>query len=489
MPDPQKLQSKISASAAQTEAERILSQLVSHRDGTELTTELCSRFTLGPRNEILGAWVKLTRQPQTALDPEQARQFILAMMNSIKGPNTAEYFASTLTAAIALSDLVGEQFIVSLMEHILMAENSEGRSLVPSPSLPSISRSVPRMGSILTRVLTGRQSRSPLERGFLKRWVDCLLPLLGLRTWGLALDPEDAATILEILAATSAAILPDEALLICPRLIAIAGAGRTQRLNQSDLFQSLHWIRELPDHGSPSPPAPGDTGVVPESAWDGTPKSGCNLNSATPDEPNPVVGQEKSTLPTDEDAAEAEFLRAAQIFVCAQRSRLHELEERLRESTNDLGAARERLSQTLEQSDRLQRLHDAELERIKIDFDKLKAIEASIRSENASHIEERDRWQREVQLQEKEQAERIRNQLDNRNKQISDSVSGATRNLRDHVLSAIRSRPDDRKLRLLALAFDTLHKRVLRLIGEPDSERLPEEFRTINNSVTQDNAD
>ena len=496
MPDPQKLQSKISASSAQSEAERILHELSAHRDGSELIAELCARYTLAPRNEILGAWVKLARRPDTCPEPDSVRQFLLAMMNAIKGANTGEYFTSILAAATALSHIVGEKFVIGLMEHILITENSEGRPLVPSGTLASISRSVSGMGNILTKVLINRQSRSALDREFVQRWVDSLLPLLGLRTWGLVLDPNDAAAILEILATASSAILPDEALLICPRLIATAGTARIEHLQKSELFQSLQWVRTLQQDLAQQ-----DVASSQQSGTTDTPASLQESNGGSEDlddnqsplastiSPSVASSQNQIVEDAGRDPAQAEFLAAFRSFVCAERMRQRELEEKLRQSTLSLDAARERLSRTIEESDGLQKLHDAETDRLKKEIHQLKSADAGIRSEIASLKEERDRWQKEVQLQDKEQSERIQNQLENRNKQLADAVSGATRNLRDHVLSTVRSRPDDRKLRLLALAFDTLHKRLLRLMGEPDSHRLPEEFRTISDSVKQDNVD
>ena len=488
MPDPQKLQSKISASSAQSEAERILQQLSAHRDGGELVSELCARYTLGPRNEILGVWVKLARRADACPEPDGVRQFLLAMLNAIKGANTGEYFASILTAVTALSDIVGENFTISLMDYILTAENSEGRPLVPSNALASISRSTPGIGTLLTKVLTHRQSQSPLERGFVKRWVDSLLPLLGLRTWGPVLNPSDAEAILGILATASLAVLPDEALLICPRLIATAGTVRVEHLQKSELFQSLQWVRALQQDVASSPRS-GQT----ETSTSLLQRSD-NLDHDVSPPANlalPGLASSQGQIPEDtgQDPAEAEFLAAFRSFVCVQRMRHRELEEKLHQATLSLHAARERLSRALEDCDGVQKLHDSEMERLKKELDQFKSADANIRSEIASLQQERDRWQKEVQLQDKEQSERLQNQLENRNKQLADSVSGATRNLRDHVLSTVRSRPEDRKLHLLALAFDTLHKRLLRLMGEPDSHRLPEEFRTIRDSVRQDNVD
>ena len=141
-----------------------------------------------------------------------------------------------ILAAFELIAKVGfEEDTVLISEFSGMLENQPRKEMcrLNQPEIIDLIKRFTFGGALLRKTLKKRQGEQSLNFDYLDAWTMFLQPLLGVRSVGQGLQPQDAERILEILIGVPRAEIPDQAFLSLPRLAHIAGSAGSAKLMRS----------------------------------------------------------------------------------------------------------------------------------------------------------------------------------------------------------------------------------------------------------------
>jgi hypothetical protein len=594
--------SKISDTQAGEELERLLPRLRAQgADGTGIGEELCQRFTAAARNDLVDRLARALEKRVPPPPPDTLLDFLRAVREGVgvKPEILERHVRGVIRAAQASSEQDGPGLAADLLLDLLQppaAKEAEGGELrLPETDLRRFARVADSMGPILARVLERAGQKKLLSVRFLGRWSRVLFPLIGPRAGRAGLQNAAAVAILDHLAGMDPALIPEELLLVCPRLLALAGPEATERFVKSPpgrIANDLVPPRAAVAGTSPTQPgviAPPDATGAPSSSptltvpggassTDFTPSqseaqgtthevsgtaalpgtatvtlsspaalgpqsmtvtnpasmqatvpgaSTCVTDAVTPPRtgattslPRSIPSQDSkppeetgtarkpapksatSREPAEEEwePSQKEFLTMIFNFLRSESRKLKELrgqfesaQARLRDVETRLSAAQEdkgrAAARQRELEDQLQKLtirHAEDVERLNGELLEIhEEVEllrpyrqraAEMEQQLAEVIRERDRWEQESRLSQNETASRVKHTAEQQQEQLKGQLARPLRNLRDHVQQLVEASQNDGRVYRMAVAFDSLHRKLLRILQEPESERLPQQM-------------
>ena len=462
MENRKKKSSKLSPAKVATEAAEFIQTLL---DDTQPISEIASDFqrrhASTSRVSILRAMAQELRGPSNKPTTDRLLEFLL-LSTEPGHPNTINpALGASVEVALTLGPEIGQAMGANILRQRLFL-GIAGRITLPLPecdrSVGGFFRTQPGSSAVLVRLL----AQSPGERAptpdFMAGW--CIL----LRFWLTGRYPAGtehslrAASLLRELCRLDLSILSDDLKLLFPRLVALAGTEALQELRESVVIRNLVSQRFLL---LPSYPVPTSPGPQPVQA------PALQAPQPTPSQvplPDPFEG-------LDEQASSLVnsllvYLRGIGKKDADLLQRLRQQDERQQSLRREAASlSRELKLATQETEDTRTRLED-ELRGARTQFT-TKAAECETLKKTV------DDWKRELQRSEhglQSEQGRLQEEL---TKQVRAQLLAPAEDVREHIVQQLKVTDPESSWHRLAISFDRLYRRIVRVAGSQYVEWLP----------------
>lgn len=384
-------------------------------------------------------------------DPARLAGVVLRCSARLNRRTSGNYMVAATRAMMAIDNGPEREATAGLLSEMIAAlmrkADSRWQSPVYAPDIQAIAREVDRIDEILVTTLfrigaiKDDRERSAMQRG----WASFLLPLLGIRASGTGVAPAPAARMLDLLAETDPGTLPDDLVVLVPALAARAEPQARQRLLDTRLGTELAARSQMP-FGA-------DAG-----------KAGASGS----DSPGGDTGSRFSDS--------EELLTAIRIFLSEQDERVSTAEEATAGALEQVRTLESRLKEMSS------RLHSSEAAYRRDMAGLTDALnEARAQAEQASRtrddaLAELQKWRREVELVDRESQSLVNDNRRAAEVEAAKRLTKPSRNVRQHILRVLETDAAAHDLRSLAIAFDQLHRQIIRICALPEEERIPVEL-------------
>ncbi len=448
--------SKLSGIMAEHEAHRTLTTLRNSSISPEETgVALCEKFTAAVRREILLHIAESLASGKEPPQGEALRRFLATQWQGLLAGNATTHAVAVLRVAAASNPRIGPGVAVEILLALLRAESGpgpqDGPPCLDSEALVTLAVSCKELGAMLAPVLEAAIARKAASPAFLRRWQRLILPNVGTRAGERILRAEDAAAILRTLGAFEVSGVPDDVVLICPRLLALA---------------------PVPDGGAflGTP-----LGVTVSRLHPATQREGRNApGGRSHPMQGPGPGPERPEGPAR--SPEEELAAAMEGVFKAHREAMAELKSQLAAKSASLGQALSELRDCRTELEKARQQYAKDVDPLRDEASRLAGELETARSSLTKAEEGLAKWQREASLVGHEASTRLKVESDAQLERLSTLLSRPTRNLRDHIEQFMKSHSGERDALHVAVAFDALHQKLLRLMNEPAEDRLPREL-------------
>lgn len=443
------------------EASRILEQLVSGPEvGAALATELLETKP-AVRKKVMQQLLSLAKQGYPGMDPGSLRAFVLTLVADRSGSGPELVDAARLVQRLVTDRDTAASIVAEILLGGMTTSSAEGRErrksgVSGSPSIPvEALSSGEQSGRIVAAVLELASKRGALGQEFLRSWALLCMPALSPRLSAHRLSQADASLICSIIAPMRSDSVPDELVLLLPFIIRQADSEMATEFAGTEIGKVI-----APLLGS------GEQAAIATDRPEAPRPAGVEL-------PGPADAQMHSR------------------FVAALRmpARVTILEALLDlfAHDDDAIARSEReiagLQSAVEQAHRASRQaeqkalekQEAHLSREMALTAKLSELEEALRESEDERQQLRSdatRWRTEAELRDHTANTQLELERGNSRDQMRSRLARPVRNLRDHVRSLLGRK--DPAIRLMAIAFDRLHRTILDLTAESMDERLPQ---------------
>jgi len=438
----------IGKAEARATAEQVLAGLaVNGADGGAIGEELCGRYTPSSRLLILEEMAGKIRQGATILAPDSLRPFIDCLEDGVKTTEAPEHAVRMLDLAVAAYPEFDPPLSAELFFDLLARTEQEKkgrRRLVLGDDDLGLIRNLDRGAAVLVSTLQLAGSKQQIGLPFLRRWQRALLPLIGRKASQRKrlLSSDQAAQVLDVLGHLKIEDIPEELLLVCPRLVELAGSARTDFLDTAP----GRALRDL---------LPTVTGSAPSS------------------EILPPPRQEETELgPLRWETLLQRAVTQVQNQLRDQERLLTENQRQLHELREERDLAREAENKA---SERLKGLEDS-FERTKVQLEQLEEEKKALDQKLHAIQEKADQWQAEARRRESELNAGFEDRERENLEKWRRLLVGPLRDLRGYVQDILEAHRGEKRVRQVGLVFDQLDRdliQLLKLSGEP---RLPREI-------------
>ncbi len=437
----------IGKAEARATAEQMLAGLaVNGADGAGIGQELCGHYTPSSRLLILEEMAAQIRQRATILAPDTLRAFIACLEDGVKTSETPEHVARMLDLTVAaypdLRPPLSAELFFDLLARTEQEKDGRRRLVLGDDDLELV-RDLERGAAVLVTALQLAESKQQIGLHFLRRWQRGLFPLIGRRAAQRKrlLSPDQAAQVLDVLGHLKIEDIPEELLLLCPRVVELAGSGGTEFLDTA----AGRALRDL---------LPTVTGSAPSSKPLAPPRQ----EETEPGPPRWEVLLQRAVTQVQHQLRDQECLLSENqrqlLNLQDERNLAREAEQKASERLNGLQASYERTKGRLEQLEEEKKTLDQTLQAIQKKADQWQGEAGRRESELNAGFEDRER----------ENLEKWRRLL----------VS-PLRDLRGYMQDILKAHRGEKKVRQVGLVFDQLHRDLIQLLKLADESRLPRE--------------
>jgi hypothetical protein len=447
--------SKISSSRAEEEAERILFVISSQPDqAKETANEICKSYTLGPRREIVDVLARmLLRTKDAKPDPAVVKAFLETLTCGLVPLSAQKLIPSLVRVAWASSAEEGPKIGAALLLDLFQLGNEASTEVNSGSSddgrlVAEITTLLDRPDRLLTALLDAATKRNMVTTRFLSIWARAQTAVLVRRaSSGQSVGADEAASILRMLTPVSRKTIPDELLIAIPFLVACADAQENEAFRSSEIGMAVAQFASLTLH------------------LDATPVTLASQKA-------PAGREEKSRDDGDRDRVLRELtalFARYDLDMANLRQSCEEKEVALREAARDFDHREEELRNLLAQAREERNTLRSRVRDLENEIEQLGREIATAR-------EQEKKWRSEVEFKEREHTSRLQISASEIDERLRSQISKPVKNLRDHVLAVLKSNQENSKIRLMAAAFDALHRRLIDLTKHGSEDRIPREL-------------
>lgn len=430
-------ESKISMAVAEDEARSLLERLSrGQEDAAVLGSDLNDRYSAAPRKVILTSARKLLSEKRFDIPPNVVGRFLMTQWTGVKDQQFDEQLREILAVALELPDERGLNVAADLVAEVLGETNRPPIRLTYVPQAPAV----------LTQVFLNFSGMVLPNRERFQRWTHAAQPHLNpaLRSSDRrSFNPQEASQILERLTSIAPEILSDELLAYVPNLImlaGLAGAGSFLRTPRGQPFAGI--LAEFVEQKGTGTADVGTDTVVNDddtSLGDRLSKMLTQVNDLFL---QTIAGHECRELQIKEQVRESEARRAEALHESQQKERY--LQGINRELASEADGLRAKIEETQAQYNRIAGLND----RLHAD---LRLVDENVRRQ-------------------------VTEQEDTIRRRMGEAINDALTMLRRDLERVLQKNPNDEGLRNVGIAFDSLHRKLLREARYLDDSRLPKEL-------------
>src|SRR5262249_14733121 len=220
---------RISAANSEKEAEGILSQFTTADQARQAGADLCARYSLSPRHDVLVTLAVLLPASASPPSAEQMLAFLATQHEGLKSAGREDHVRLLLKVTAAAPE-TGLDAAANLLLEMLRTSGEADPSRLPELDEDAIGRvltMVPGLASAIPVTLSLAISNGDATSDWLARWYRFLLPFLGLEKNASSrqLHPQQARSLLDSLGTLDEAVVPTDLLFACPRVMTLAGDG------------------------------------------------------------------------------------------------------------------------------------------------------------------------------------------------------------------------------------------------------------------------
>lgn len=400
---------KISAKRASDTARQLVAELSApDTDVDRLATDFATRLSPSSRLAVYPSLPGLLASGTVRLDDDRFHRFLQRQFDGVKRPYFQRHIESILSCATRCAPGAAAALICDLVYDRL--------AMTPSDADLRAVAHVVGASSIVLRALEMAADSGNSSPEALVRWSQCLGPLLETRQDGERLGSDAAHRVHQLLASLGPGAVPADS----------------------------PTATDAPKKPADSPSD--DSGVSPAP---------------------PRAARSAPPLPT----AFRDIVAAISAAALADQRQIDALRRRASEYEAALSRAQSALKQAQEEGDQDRRQLTERISVLECALDDrqrvLREMELSLQEARRAA----DTWSREAELARGE----VRLQLVQRDEEVRhrlrSALSRPTKHVRDRLTQVMSERPDE-SMRLLAATFDNLHVRILRLLDEPETERI-----------------
>jgi hypothetical protein len=469
--------SVITTAEAEQTAQEFLSRFAAPAEAGALVEEFCQRYSWAARRDVLDKMAAELSRRDVDLPAESWHRFLTFSAEGVKSHKVAEHLALVLKVALATSKEHGAALAGRLLFDQLQPP-PEGHDLAGYLGLEDghlgVLDRLTGAAAVVTSALRQAKESGGLDQKFLARWQRALALVIGrsAATRGRCLSADQASEVLNLLGRLEPVALPDELLLFCPRLLALASHGITGQFLDTATGKVVRQL--LPAAALPPEPQPAPVPAVSPATPEGGPTPVPQAHAP----PSASAAEWEVALWKARDLIVAEFHRlgqgvAAQKELAATREKLGTTEEELRESGESL------------------RRTEKELDRARDCLRELRTRAEELESENQEKSqklraaeEKVARWQDEVRRREDELRAGFADEERRQVESLRRMLSGTTRDLCGYVQDVLTVHRGDNLVRQMGVTFDQLHRDLLTVLQQPNEQRLPRELLARINQET-----
>lgn len=461
----------INISDAEKCAYDILEELYKNPEcGLVIGNRLMSRYTSAPRRDVFDKMTKIIKSRKDSVKHDAIRDFI-SVQNSDVTANVAEkHVISLLNLAIVSSPDFGRIVAAELFVDFVMSRKEKKLKseivYLSDENIRSISLNVENMGSILTDALSVANKNGIVNKVFLSKWSRALFPHLVKKTKTVGLTAVEAIQIMDILSSLRLSEIPDELLLSCFRIIIIAGSEASGAFFNTPLGEVTSEMY-----------------ISRKQIEEGLSTTAMDYSSDERDKPEKYT-DERNIIPESLGKDQKELLNLMMNYFNSQNHDIYELQisnkKRIEELENIISAANRSHESLIEKYDGLKRRNET----LELENSDLENRIMKLEDELSTTVSDRDTWKREAELREHQTDSRLTIMDEKQADSLRTLLARPTSKLRDIVITILENQGSEKKIRILAAAFDSLHEKLLQVMKLPDDRRIP---RNLIFTSTDDN--
>lgn len=428
---------------------------------SEITSDFQGRHAPASRTSILRAMAQELRGPSSKPTPERLLEFLLGSTEP-GHPNTVNpALGASIEVALTLEPEIGQSMGANILRQRLFLGMS-GRTALPLPdcerAVGAFFRTQPSSSTILVRLLVRSPGDRPPSGDFVAGW--CAL----LRFWLTGRYPPGAdhslraAALLRELCTLDPSALSDDLKLLFPRLVALAGAETLQELRDNIVIRELTAQRFLllPPGRAPAAPIP------PSAPPPALPAPRPTTSPAPSTDSFENLDDQASSLVS----SLLVYMRGSGKKQADLLQRLRQQDERLQSLRREADALTRELNLTTQKAEEAKTRLDDELRDARKRF--------TAKGEECETLKKTvDDWKRELQRSEHGlQSEQGRLQED-LTKQVRAQLLAPAEDVREHIAQQLKATDPESSWHRLAISFDRLYRRIVRVAGSQYAEWLP----------------
>jgi hypothetical protein len=445
--------SKISKGRAEEEAEQITVLLrQSPEQAASVANELIAHFAPGQQGHILDALGNMLRRNRDAkLEYGAIEQFLKRVAEQPAIPSGRRLVGPIAKVAVAASFELGPRTAAEVViDSMISIDRTKTESSSDANLLKDLVLSLDSPSRLLALLLVVAGERTFLTLTFISIWTRALTGLLvRYAKNGSAMRTEDAETILRTLLTIPKENIPDELLMSIHGVLGRTNDSIVDDFSNSEVGRLVGTLASF----ARLTPTKGEGAAAEEKQRSVTDYSIGDRKS----ESDRILRQISSLLAHYESEIESR-----QRIVAKREEMLREMAVKLEGREQEFIASRQQGHE--ERKVLRDRVTDLE--------GQLNELQLSL----AKAREEERRWRTEAELKDREAATRVQIAEGALDERLRARLSGPLRNLRDYILTVLTENRGNKKIRLLAGAFDVLHRHILEITKDDSGDRIPAEL-------------